>query len=1074
LSARNQTNVAVTDGNSGAVTNYTLNAGEFVELLTTSAILVNADKPIQGMQLSQSQGKEFVPDPNGGGGPIGDPMMVGMPTTNTDNWQTNVNLFVGSEPFAHYVTLVSRDFFMSSMTLNGNAITGWQYIGSSRFKFVRVALAPGNNVINGVYIGGAIGNVLPAKFMALGYGFALYDAKGSVSGGLALANNYVNVHPNDPTNLVATAFSSTEIDLAWTDNATNEYGYRIERKTETGNWGFVADRAANTVAFRDSGLTKKTKYYYRVFAYADEDSSPSNTANAITLNEKPVMPTGLGALALSATEIKLSWTDISDNEDSFMIERRLDGSSVWEPVKTTDPNAITWTDSGLTKKTKYFYQIKSVNEVGSLGWTTDVNATTKDTKPNKPLALQAVANSYRQITLSWMDDSDNEDGFRIERQVPGGWTFVGNALPNVTSLVNHGLTGGTEYTYRAFAYNNGGDSEPSNLATATTTAPPVPNAPSGLIATGTSQTQILLNWTDNSDCEAEFIIQRSPNGDTGWTEIGRTLTNMTSFLDSGLQAFTRFWYRVQAKNATGSSGWCSIANGKTLEDSPVVGPEGPPVVVLAVASSSSSINVYWNPAKSASGYKLYRSTTSTSSGTLVWSDSATSGNQRMQMAIDSGLTSGTEYYYRVSSVSDGIESAKSSRTSHHPNASAMPLNGSAYELAQWAVSHQPQVADQPSLGVSAVTILLPDNRIVRGASMTITENPVPMRLEREESGSGLGSETTYSNSLFASASPESNVGCQIIDPFPTTDKAGGQLNFVSPGSAHRVHAEILPSVASYASPGSNSANPVHNANADSILNFWPIGSPTTSFASNVPGIYKEAQNFYVGFQSFNSAGQINFVRDRGNRISDIEMGFQMDHFGQDFVQAFRFTPYFRSSVGNTGDNTNGVRFTVNAFAEANTYIRADVPVVPGLNYNAMTLEGLFHADSKQCVGCVSSPSSGLRQLLIGLHTYEHTVPTALQHEDLNTLAKIGCGLDQVVSNVSMLGPGWRPEVEDDVYFKRGHLVTGSKIATMISNMEICDDPDGETEPVNNWQSHHTLNVNGVTFGGIRFLIINNN
>jgi IgGFc binding protein len=79
VSARNQTNVAVTDGNSGAVTNYTLNAGEFVELLTTSAILVNADKPIQGMQLFQSQDKEFVPNPNGGGGPIGDPMTVGIP-----------------------------------------------------------------------------------------------------------------------------------------------------------------------------------------------------------------------------------------------------------------------------------------------------------------------------------------------------------------------------------------------------------------------------------------------------------------------------------------------------------------------------------------------------------------------------------------------------------------------------------------------------------------------------------------------------------------------------------------------------------------------------------------------------------------------------------------------------------------------------------------------------------------------------------------------------------------------------------------------------------------------------------
>ncbi len=83
---------------------------------------------------------------------------------------------------------------MSSMTLNGNPISSWQHIGSSRFKFVRLELSSGNNVINGVYIGGAIGNVLPAKFLAMGYGFRLYDAIGSVSGGLALANNYVTSH----------------------------------------------------------------------------------------------------------------------------------------------------------------------------------------------------------------------------------------------------------------------------------------------------------------------------------------------------------------------------------------------------------------------------------------------------------------------------------------------------------------------------------------------------------------------------------------------------------------------------------------------------------------------------------------------------------------------------------------------------------------------------------------------------------------------------------------------------------------------------------------------------------------
>ncbi len=88
------------------MTYYTRNAGEFVELETTSAILVSADKPIQGMQLSQSQDMEFVFGPND---PVGDPMMVGMPTTNTDNWHTSVNI-VGSAGFASHATLVTHDW----------------------------------------------------------------------------------------------------------------------------------------------------------------------------------------------------------------------------------------------------------------------------------------------------------------------------------------------------------------------------------------------------------------------------------------------------------------------------------------------------------------------------------------------------------------------------------------------------------------------------------------------------------------------------------------------------------------------------------------------------------------------------------------------------------------------------------------------------------------------------------------------------------------------------------------------------------------------------------------------------
>jgi len=90
--------------------------------------------------------------------------------------------------------------------------------------------------------------------------------------------------PLAPTALTATAISSTEIDLAWTDNADNETGYRIETSANgTSGWSPVASIAADSVSYSVTGLTVETLYYYRVFAVnASGDSAASNVASATT------------------------------------------------------------------------------------------------------------------------------------------------------------------------------------------------------------------------------------------------------------------------------------------------------------------------------------------------------------------------------------------------------------------------------------------------------------------------------------------------------------------------------------------------------------------------------------------------------------------------------------------------------------------------------------------------------------------------------------------------------------------------------------------------------------------------
>jgi peptidyl-Asp metalloendopeptidase len=91
------------------------------------------------------------------------------------------------------------------------------------------------------------------------------------------------------------------------------------------------------------------------------------------------------------------------------------------------------------------------------------------TLPGAPGSLSAVALSSSQIALTWLDNSSNETGFRLERSADGtNWSEFAVVGSNATSFTDTGLTGATSYQYRARAFNSAGNSSYSNIGTATT------------------------------------------------------------------------------------------------------------------------------------------------------------------------------------------------------------------------------------------------------------------------------------------------------------------------------------------------------------------------------------------------------------------------------------------------------------------------------------------------------------------------------------------------------------------------------------------------------------------------------
>jgi hypothetical protein len=77
-----------------------------------------------------------------------------------------------------------------------------------------------------------------------------------------------------------------------------------------------------------------------------------------------------------------------------------------------------------------------------------------------------------------------------------------------------------------------------------------------------SSSRINLSWTDNSNNETGFKVERSIDGST-FTQIATVGANVTRYANTELPSLTRFYYRVRAYNAGGNSAYSNIASAKT-------------------------------------------------------------------------------------------------------------------------------------------------------------------------------------------------------------------------------------------------------------------------------------------------------------------------------------------------------------------------------------------------------------------------------------------------------------------------------------------------------------------------------
>ena len=472
-----------------------------------------------------------------------------------------------------------------------------------------------------------------------------------------VSNDPTPVLPKAPSSLSATAISANQINLAWTDNSTNETGFKIYRKAETASsWTLVTTVAADTASYQNTGLVGGTGYSYYVAATnSDGDSIPSNEATATTLNP-PNSPTSLAATSVSTSQINLSWNDPSTNETGFRIRRRTSPTGIWTVVGTVGQNVTSFQNNGLTPGQIYYYVVTTYNPTGESAFSNLASATTAAaTKPEPPLNLTATAASSTEVALSWTDNSNNETGFRISRKtgISGAWAVIGTVSAGATSARNTGLAASTTYIYRVTSFNTAGDSAPTNEVTVTT-LDAAPTAPASLTAESVSTTEILLSWTDRSGNESGFRIYRRTGVTGTWGLLGSVGSNVTTLRNGNLKAGTSYTYRVTAWNSKGESSASNEVTATTPTPSTGTAPAAPRSL-QASATSRNAVRLAWiDSSTNETGFQIQRRAGIIGNWVTIFSTPA-----ETTIYDDSSLIPGATYFYRVKALAGTLESGPS-------------------------------------------------------------------------------------------------------------------------------------------------------------------------------------------------------------------------------------------------------------------------------------------------------------------------------------------------------------------------------------------------------------------------------
>ena len=329
----------------------------------------------------------------------------------------------------------------------------------------------------------------------------------------------------------------------------------------------VSDDQSDT-SYTPSALEPNTTYHWQIIASDGKKSSDGPIWNFTTGAENISAPGNLSAVTISNNQIDLSWEDNSNNEEGFKIERKKEADETYSEIAVVGRDVSTYSDVGLNGGTTYIYRVRAYYGSVYSVYSNETRATTVNSLPNTPSNPTPADNAADQPTntqLSWQgDDPDTGDTvtydvyFGANSNPPLVFEDQSETTYNPGTLEYHKF-----YYWKVVATDSHGDSVSGPIWSFVTTIEPAPAAPTNLSALPISYDQVNLTWTDNSDNELGFKVERKTGTNGSYFQISEVDADVISYTDTNLSPNTTYFYRIRAFNNTAYSAYSNEAHAST-------------------------------------------------------------------------------------------------------------------------------------------------------------------------------------------------------------------------------------------------------------------------------------------------------------------------------------------------------------------------------------------------------------------------------------------------------------------------------------------------------------------------------